>query len=99
MKSSFILIILGIHDQKDESTCWAYSFSTMLRASIKSAVKKYMIKDGLKKLAHKDHHKMMRNELRMHIFPFGDNGADPLIIIKLVRDKFFLIFFEIPDQL
>ena len=60
----------------------------MLRASIRSAVKKYNIKDGLKKLEDPYHHKMMRNELTMNIFPFGDDGADPLNIIKLVTKDY-----------
>ena len=66
----------------------------MLRASIRSAVKKYEIEDGLKKLENPNHHKMMRNELTMNIFPLGDDGADPSIIIKLV-EKFFIIIFSI----
>ena len=76
--------LLAIHDQKSENVCWAYSISTMLRASIRCAVKKYNIKDGLKKLENPNHHKMMRNELTMNVFPFGDDGADPSIILKLV---------------
>ena len=32
-----------------------------------------------------NHHKMMRKELCMNIFPFGDNGADPRLAIKVVR--------------
>ena len=81
----------------------------MLRASIRSAIKKYKIKirdeimtlsrkisvssyvselkkikQSLKILNDPNHHKMMRKELTMNIFPFGDDGADPSIIIKLV---------------
>ena len=63
----------------------------MLRASIRFAVKKYNIEDGLEKLENPNHHKMMRNELTMNIFPFGDDGADNSIIIKLAR-KFFIMF-------
>ena len=31
-----------------------------------------------------NHHKMMRKELTMSIFPFGNDGTDPSMIIKLV---------------
>ena len=62
----------------------------MLRAAIRSAVKKYKIKDALNKLENPNHHKIMRNELTMNIFPFGDDGADPSIIIKLVKRVSFI---------
>ena len=74
-----------IHDQGFENVCWAFSISTMLRASIRSAVIKYKIKNGLEILNNPNHHKMMRKELTMNIFPFGDDGADPSMVIKLVR--------------
>ena len=57
----------------------------MLRASIRSALKKYNIEKGLEILDNPNHHKMMRKELTMNIFPFGNDGTDPSIIIKLVR--------------
>ena len=59
----------------------------MLRASIRSAIKKYEIKNGLEKLENPNHHKMMRKELTMNIFPFGNDGTDASLIIKLVRFK------------
>ena len=62
----------------------------MLRTSIRSAVIKYNIKNGLKILENPNHHKMMRKELTMNIFPFGDDGADPSMVIKLVRIAVFL---------
>ena len=73
-----------IHDQGSENVCWAYAISTMLRASIRSAIKKYGIKHGIKILDDPNHHKMMRKELTMNIFPFGDDGTDPSMVIKLV---------------
>ena len=57
----------------------------MLRASIRSAVIKYKIKNGLRILENPSHHKMMRKELTMIIFPFGNEGTDPSMVIKLVR--------------
>ena len=57
----------------------------MLRASIRSALKKYNIKKGQDILDNPNHHKIMRKELTMNIFPFGNDGTDPSIIIKLVR--------------
>ena len=57
----------------------------MLRASIRSALKKYDIKKGQDILDNPNHHKIMRKELTMNIFPFGNDGTDPSIIIKLVR--------------
>ena len=85
----------------------------MLRASIRSALKKYKIHIALKTISGKlssstfeselfgittalkiidnpNHHKMMRKELTMNIFPFGNDGTDPSLIIKLVRLKKFL---------
>ena len=57
----------------------------MLRFSIRSALKKYNIKKGLEILDNPNHHKMMRKELIMNIFPFGDDGMDISMIIKLVN--------------
>ena len=82
----------------------------MLRASIRSALRKYKIKIALKGISENvsfsifesklidieksleiledpSHHKMMRKELSMNIFPFGDNGADLRLALKLVRLK------------
>ena len=77
----------AIHDQGSENFCWAYAISTMLRASIRSAFKKNNIKKGLEILDNPNHHKMMRKELTMNIFPFGNDGTDLSLIIKLVRFK------------
>ena len=77
-----------IHDQGSENVCWAYAISTMLRASIRSAIEKYDIKEGVKILDDSNHHKMMRKELTMNIFPFGNDGTDPSMVIKLVRKKY-----------
>ena len=77
----------AIHDQGYENVCWAYAISTMLRASIRSAIKKYKIENGQELLDNPNHHKMMRKELTMNIFPFGNDGTDPSLIIKLVRLK------------
>ena len=78
-------MISAIHDQGSENVCWAYAISTMLRVSIRSAIKKYQIKNGLEILDNPNHHKMMRKELTMNIFPFGNNGTDISMIIKLVN--------------
>ena len=59
----------------------------MLRASIRSALKKYDIKKGQDILDNPNHHKIMRKELTMNIFPFGNDGTDLSLIIKLVRFK------------
>ena len=91
-------IISDIHDQGSENVCWAYAISTMLRASIRSAIKKYKIKNGLDILDNPNHHKMMRKELTMNIFPFGDKGTDILTLIKLVCLKFCFIFLNWIEQ-
>ena len=78
------ILFLVIHVQGSENVCWAYAISTMLRASIRSAIEKYDIKDGLEFLDNPNHHKMMRRELTMNIFPFGNDGTDPSMVIKLV---------------
>ena len=70
----------------------------MLRASIRSAIEKYDIKEGLKILDDPNHHKMMRKELTMNIFPFGDDGTDPSIIIKLVCIMKFAFFSETQNE-
>ena len=79
--------------------CWAYAISTMIRASIRSALKKYNIKKGLEILDNPNHHKMMRKELTMSIFPFGDDGTDPSMVIKLVYlflfNNFHLFFYTV----
>ena len=69
----------------------------MLRASIRSAVQKYRIEEGLAMLNSPDHHKRMRKELCMNIFPFGNDGTDLSTIIKLVFDfhTYLKLFYEI----
>ena len=97
--------------------CWAYALSTMLRASIRSALKKFKnliafkfisgdlsssivqselvnIENALEIIDNPNHHKMMRKELTMNIFPFGNDGADPSLILKLVRLKKNLILIK-----
>ena len=117
-KIKYILISSSaIHDQGSENVCWAYAISTMLRASIRSALKKYKtqialkviignlsysmleselvkIEESLKILDDPNHHKMMRKELVMNIFPFGNDGTDPSIVIKLVCYRQFTDFFS-----
>ena len=79
----------------------------MLRASIRLAVIKYTydmsvfdmsvfehIRHALELLDNPNHHKMMRKELTMNIFPFGNNGTDPSMVIKLVSLMKFSYFFE-----
>ena len=43
------------------------------------------VENALEILDNPNHHKMMRKELTMNIFPFGNDGTDPSLIIKLVR--------------
>ena len=74
----------GIHDQKYEDVCWAYAIWTMLRASIRSTLRKNNIINGLATIEGPEHHKMMRKELSMNIFPFGNEGTYPSTVIKLV---------------
>ena len=57
----------------------------MLRSSIRSADEKFDIKNANEILDNPNHHKMMRKELCMNIFPFGLDGADPIMAVKLVR--------------
>ena len=106
----YVFLFSAIHDQGYENVCWAYAISTMLRASIRSAIKKYKnqiaqkvnsgnlsssifesklvnIENALEIIDLPNHHKMMRKELTMNIFPFGNDGTDPSIIIKLVRNE------------
>ena len=93
----------------------------MLRASIRSAFKKYKkeivskvfsgsissstfesemsnIKHALEFVNNPihNHHKMMRKELTMNIFPFGNDGTDPSTVIKLVcfHMKIILILYH-----
>ena len=47
--------------------------------------------NALKIIDDPNHHKMMRKELTMNIFPFGNDGADPRIIIKMVRIEFIIL--------
>ena len=42
------------------------------------------IEKSLRILDDPNHHKMMRKELCMNIFPFGNDGADISMVIKLV---------------
>ena len=50
--------------------CWAYAISTT---------------KGLEILENPNHHKMMRKELTMNIFPFGNDGTHISMVIKLVN--------------
>ena len=52
------------------------------------------IKHALGLLDNPNHHKMMRKELTMNIFHFGDDGTDPSIIMKLVCIMKFSYFFR-----
>ena len=65
----------------------------MLRASIRSAAIKYNIENGLKILENPNHHKMMRKELTMNIFPFGNEGTDIGLVMKLVRMSDFTLIY------
>ena len=67
----------------------------MLRASIRSAVRKYNIENGLKILKNPNHHKMMRKELTMNIFPF-ENDERLFYGYKIGMQNEILIFFLKP---
>ena len=84
MSKKYFFSFSAIHDQGSENVCWAYAIATMIRASIRSALKKYNIESGLEILDNPNHHKMMRKELTMSIFPFGNDGTDNSMVIKLV---------------
>ena len=62
-------------------------FSDNLSSSIRES-ELIKIEKGLRILDDQNHHKMMRKELTMNIFPFGDDGTDPAMIIKLVCFSF-----------
>ena len=47
------------------------------------------IEESLKILDDPNHHKMMRKELVMNIFPFGNDETDPSIVINLVCSRKF----------
>ena len=89
----------GVHDQGSENVCWAYAISTMIRASIRSLLKKYKIENGLEILDDPNHHKMMCKQLTMNIFPFGNDGTDPFMVIKLVCImKFSYLFMKSKNE-
>ena len=50
------------------------------------------IENALQLLDNPNHHKMMRKELTMNIFPFGNDGTDPSMVIKLVCTMKFSYF-------
>ena len=70
------------HDQGDANTCWLFATVTMIRASIRSALRKFGIKSDY--LEQENHHKIMRREIAMNVFPFGEDGAFPYVIIRAV---------------
>ena len=72
----------------------------MLRASIRTILKKYHIgiesedtigieSDEISRLVNDDNHKIMRKQITMNIFPFGNDGTDPALVIRAV-----IIFIE-----
>ena len=58
-----------------------YATATMLRASIRSALKKYSKNTQLK---NEEDHKTMRKQMTMNVFPFGNDGTDPALVIRAV---------------
>ena len=52
------------------------------------------IEKSLKILDDPNHHKMMRKELVMNIFPFGNDGTDPSIVINLVCNRTIYLNFN-----
>ena len=52
------------------------------------------IEKSLKILDDPNHHKMMRKELVMNIFPFGNDGTDPTIVINLVCNRTIYLNFN-----
>lgn len=71
------------HNQGSANTCWLFATATMIRTSIRSALKKNRIESDF--IEQQNHHKILRKEISMNVFPFGDDGADSAIIIKSVR--------------
>ena len=93
-------MVLGIHDQSDSDwQCWAYAISTMLRTALRLNVQRVLqsLTDGKllmffgaysNKMFDNNHHKRMRMELMMLVFPIRANtsgiGVDPRIVINRV---------------
>ena len=62
----------------------------MIRTSIRSTLRKYRIESDF--IDQDSHHKMMRKEVAMNIFPFGADGTDPSLVIRAVRWFYFYFY-------
>ena len=56
----------------------------MLRTSIRSAIRNNCGNISTATIGKKEHHKLMRKEMILCIFPFGNRGTDPSLVIKMV---------------
>ena len=60
----------------------------MIRASIRKTLRNRQ--NLLPMLDNDEHHKVLRKEIVLSVFPFGNDGTDPSLVIKAVR--FRMIF-------
>jgi len=73
-----------VHDQGWEEVCWCYALTTMLRSSMRAAVRNNPSKSNANILTKEEHHKLMRKEIVLNVYPFGNDGTDPSIVVKLL---------------
>ena len=76
---TFIFYILDIHDQTlNNWQCWGYTMATMIRASLclylkelfkTSKISKELFDEASEILNAKDHHKQVRSELMLVVYP------------------------------
>ena len=109
-----MVLSLEIHDQSyNDWMCWAYSVATMLRVSVKLLLQQSLSVSLIDKQLHDslvaildspNHHKTLRSEIVMVVFPMRMNQfpKSDLVSISLVVDRvsilclvFYLFEFEI----
>ena len=56
----------------------------MLRTSLRAAIRNSSGNISTAIIGKKEHHKLMRKEIILCIFPFGNQGTDPSLVIKMV---------------
>ena len=80
----------AVHDQGWEEVCWCYALTTMLRSSMRAAVRNNPSKSNANILTKEEHHKLMRKKIVLNVYPFGNDGTDPSIVVKLVCSRVLL---------
>ena len=96
---------LEIHDQSyNDWMCWAYSVATMLRVSVKLLLQQ-SLSDGLidkqlhdslvATLDQPNHHKTLRSEIVMVVFPMRMNQfpKSDLVSVSLVVERVSILYF------